>query len=46
MPDAAAPGMNVAVQFIGKGFGDGTSITTNSSDIVVGPKIVTDESGT
>jgi len=44
-PDAAAPGMNINVQIFGTGFDDSTTITTSSSDIVVGPSIVTDETG-
>jgi len=44
-PDAAAPGMNINVQFFGTGYDDSTTITTSSSDIVVGPTIVTDKTG-
>ncbi|MEE8234225.1 MAG: hypothetical protein V3R41_06060, partial [Gammaproteobacteria bacterium] len=44
-PDAGAPGMNVAVQFFGNSFNSTQKVTTNSSDIVVGPTIVTDEKG-
>jgi len=44
-PDAGAPGMNVAVQFIADGYTETSTVTTNSPDIVVGPTIVTDENG-
>jgi len=44
-PDAGAPGMNLEIQFIGTGFGSGTTVTTDSSDIVVGPVLAYDQSG-
>src|SRR3990172_2577357 len=44
-PDAGAQGMNLAVQFIGRNFRNTTEITTNSSAIVVGPVITTNEAG-
>src|SRR3990172_8273880 len=44
-PDAGAPGMNLAVQFIGRNFRNTTEITTNSSAIVVGPVITSNEAG-
>jgi len=44
-PDAGAPGMNLAVQFIGDALSESAIITTNSSDIVVGPNLVTDANG-
>ncbi|MGH9909109.1 MAG: hypothetical protein ACRD32_00545, partial [Nitrososphaerales archaeon] len=45
MPDAAAPGMNIAVQIIGKDFKPTDVVTTNSSNIVVGPRIVSNTAG-
>ena len=44
-PDAGAPGMKLAVQITGGTFDDTDVITTDSSDIVVGPVLVIDESG-
>ncbi|MGH7380609.1 MAG: heparin lyase I family protein [Candidatus Methylomirabilales bacterium] len=44
-PDAAAAGMNVPVTFAGD-ICVVPTITTSSSDIIVGPKIVTDANGT
>src|SRR3972149_6586892 len=44
-PDAAVPGINIAVQIIGSGFTDADVVTTNSSDIVVGPIIVSNSNG-
>jgi hypothetical protein len=46
MPDAAAPGMNIAVQIVGNGFSNTDVVTTNSSKIVLGPTIVTNAAGT
>jgi hypothetical protein len=43
-PDAAAAGMNVPVTFVGNICAVPT-VTTSSSDIVVGPSIVTDAAG-
>ncbi|MFQ5551499.1 MAG: hypothetical protein ACE5FJ_09725, partial [Gemmatimonadales bacterium] len=43
-PDAAAAGMNVPVTFVGNICVTPT-ITTSSSDIIVGPTIVTDANG-
>ncbi|MGI0028726.1 MAG: DUF2341 domain-containing protein, partial [Nitrososphaera sp.] len=43
-PDAAAAGMHVPVTFVGS-FCATSTVTTNSSDIIVGPSIVTDETG-
>ncbi len=44
-PDIGAPGMELAVQFVGSDFKSTDTVTTNSSDIVVGPVVVTDTSG-
>jgi len=44
-PDAGAPGMKLAVQFIGGTYSATDVITTDSSDIVVGPVIVTNTAG-
>jgi len=44
-PDAGAPGMKLAVQFIGGTYSDTNLVTTDSSDIVVGPVVVTNEAG-
>jgi len=44
-PDAGAPGMNLEIQFVGNNFGSTTTVTTDSSDIVVGPVLVYDQSG-
>lgn len=44
-PDAAAASMNIVVNFLGSGFLSTDTVTTSSSDIVVGPTIVTDASG-
>jgi hypothetical protein len=43
-PDAAASGMNVPVTFVGS-ICQVPTVTTSSTDIVVGPSIVTDSSG-
>jgi len=43
-PDAAAAGMHVPVTFVGS-FCWAPTVTTSSSDIVVGPSIVTDATG-
>jgi len=43
-PDAAAAGMHVPVTFVGA-FCTVPTVTTSSSDIVVGPSILTDETG-
>jgi hypothetical protein len=43
-PDAAAAGMHVPVTFVGS-FCTAPTVTTSSSDIVVGPSIVTDATG-
>ncbi len=45
LPDAGSPGMSIAVQFTGNNFSSADAVTTNSSDIVAGPVIVTDASG-
>ncbi|MGH9909277.1 MAG: hypothetical protein ACRD32_01420, partial [Nitrososphaerales archaeon] len=45
MPDAAVPGMNIAVQIIGSKFSDTDVVTTNSSQIVVGPIVVSNSNG-
>ncbi|MBS3131306.1 hypothetical protein J4212_02635, partial [Candidatus Woesearchaeota archaeon] len=45
-PDAAAPGMNVVVQFVGDDFDASDTITVNTSDITVGPKRIYSTSGT
>ncbi len=45
-PDAAAASMNIVVTFVGSGFLSTDTVSTSSSDIVVGPTIVTDASGT
>lgn len=44
-PDMAAPGMNVAIEFVGRNFRNTTTITTSSSDITVGPHIVSNATG-
>jgi len=44
-PDAGAPGMKLAIQFIGGTYSATDVITTDSSDIVVGPVVVTNEAG-
>jgi hypothetical protein len=44
-PDAGAPGMNLNVNFIGRNFRNSTEITTSSSDITVGPLVISDETG-
>jgi len=44
-PDAGAPGMKLAVQLIGGTYSDTDVITTDSSDIVIGPVVVTDSTG-
>jgi len=44
-PDAGAPGMNLEIQFIGETYSSSTSVTTNSSDIVVGPSLAYDQNG-
>jgi len=44
-PDAGAPGMNLAIQFIGNNFASTTAVTTNSTDIVVGPVLAYDTNG-
>jgi hypothetical protein len=43
-PDAAAAGMNVPVTFVGS-ICQVPTVTTNSTDIVVGPVVMTDASG-
>ncbi|MEE8060684.1 MAG: DUF2341 domain-containing protein [Gemmatimonadales bacterium] len=43
-PDAAAPGMHVPVTFVG-GICGFPTVTTSSSDIIVGPSILTDAAG-
>ena len=43
-PDAAAAGINVPVTFVGS-FCSAPTVTTSSTDIVVGPSIVTDATG-
>jgi hypothetical protein len=43
-PDAAAAGMHVPVTFVGS-FCAVPTVTTNNSDIIVGPSIVTDATG-
>src|SRR3989304_8333739 len=45
IPDSAAPGMNLAIQFVGRNFRNVTEITTNSSDVIVGPHIITNADG-
>jgi hypothetical protein len=44
-PDAGPPGMNLAVQFLGTNFNSTDIVTTDSSDIVVGPAVATDTTG-
>jgi hypothetical protein len=44
-PNSAASGMKIAVQVVGNEYSDTDVVTTNSSDIVVGPIIVTNEAG-
>ena len=44
-PDAGTPGMNLAIQFIGSNFASTTSVTTDSSDVVVGPVLAYDTNG-
>ncbi|MHA2069598.1 MAG: DUF2341 domain-containing protein, partial [Candidatus Thorarchaeota archaeon] len=45
-PDAGAPGMNLAVELIGSGFSETDTVTTNSTDIIVGNStIVVDQAG-
>jgi len=44
-PDAAAAGMHVPVTFVGSFCGASPAVTTSSTDIVVGPSIVTDATG-
>jgi hypothetical protein len=43
-PDAAAPGMHVPVTFVGS-FCAASTVTTSSSDVIVGPSILTDATG-
>jgi len=44
-PDMGAPGMNVVVTFIGTNYSGNDTVRTNSSDITVGPVVVTNVSG-
>jgi len=44
-PDAFAPGMHVPVTFVGNFCSGSPAVTTSSSDIVVGPSILTDATG-
>jgi hypothetical protein len=44
-PDAAAPGMNIIVQFVGDDFDSTDTIAMNTTDIFVGQKIIYDSVG-
>ena len=44
-PDAAAAGMHVPVTFVGNFCAGLSAVTTSSSDIIVGPSIMTDANG-
>jgi hypothetical protein len=44
-PDAAAAGMHMPVTFVGSFCGASPTVTTSSTDIVVGPSILTDATG-
>ena len=45
LPDVAAPGMAVVVQFVGLNFTENSTVTTDSTDIVVGPALIADATG-